>query len=168
VILPSCGYLTPGQAVALLRYLDDGGTVVVTGEPGANLPAAERDRLTGHPGVVRASMRDVDGMLPHGRQVRIDGDIAANIHRLPDGSAAVHLVNYGYEPEPDRVPTRSAVGLSVRLPVPARCATVLTADGKRAELEVDVRGDDHLVTLPELGLYTIVVLHDGTRETEVR
>jgi hypothetical protein len=49
--------------------------------------------------------------------VQVSGDVAVNIHRLADGSAAVHLVNYGYDVELDRVEGLKDVELSVRLPL---------------------------------------------------
>jgi hypothetical protein len=101
----------------------------------------------------------VDALLPGGRQVRVGAaDVAVNLARLPGGGAAVHLVSYGYDEQLDRVPPVADVELSVRLPISATSATVVTSDGKHTDVEVAVDGDTHTLRLQHLGLYTIVVL----------
>jgi hypothetical protein len=163
VILPSCSFLTEAQARALLTYLGSGGQVVVTGRLGENLPEDLHAELSGHPGVVRAEHGDVDGMLPGGRQVMGEGlaDVAVNIHRLADGSAAVHLLNYAYDAQRDAVVPRRNVRLSVYLPGAPTSATLLTPDGKRVGLTLSAFDGRCSVELDELPLYSIVVLHDG-------
>jgi len=167
VVLPTCTFLTVAQADALLAYLDGHGEgrLVVTGDLGLNLPAELREKLALHPRTVRADHSDVDGMLPLGRQVRLDGvsDVAVNIQRLADGAAAVHLVNYAYDRELDRVEVRRHVDLTVSLPGDASHATLLTHDGWVTELEVTGAGGRRSVELPELGVYSVVVFHDGSR-----
>jgi hypothetical protein len=165
VILPACSYLTRGQAEALLDHLDGGGRVVVTGELGLNLPEELRDKLTAHPRVGRGSHADVDGLLPLGRQVqgeRLDG-VAVNVHRLDDGSAALHLVNYDYDPGADRVVPRTGVRVDVSMPGSPTQATLLTSDGAATDLTLTTFEGRCRVELTELPLYSIVVFHDGAR-----
>jgi hypothetical protein len=165
LVLPAVTHLTAGQALALRGYLDAGGRLVVTGDLGADLPAGERAAILDSAGTTRAGLHDVDALLPAGRQVRVVGDsagsTAVNIARLADGSAAVHVLNYGYDEERDSVTELSDVELSVSLPLSAARATVLTADGKRSEVDVTVDGDRHTLRLDHLGLYTVVVLPAG-------
>jgi hypothetical protein len=115
--------------------------------------------------VVSADHHDVDGMLPAGRQVRSPGleDVAVNIHRLEDGAAAVHLVNYRYDADRDEVVGLSDVPLQVRLPASLTQAAFLTHTGKYAEPEVSLLDGGVEVRLPELPLYSVLVLHDGSR-----
>jgi len=164
LVLPSCSFLTPAQGTALTGYLEGGGRLVVTGDLGLNLPDELRDRLTAHAGTVSAKHTDVDGMLPTGRQVVLDGvdDVAVNIHRLADGAVAVHLVNYAYDRDRDEVRVRPDVQLSVALPGSRTHATVLTHTGAVQGLSLTADGDRYRLTLPELPLYAIVVFHDGT------
>jgi hypothetical protein len=159
LVLPGVTRLTASQAEALRGYLDGGGRLVVVGDLGTNLPAEERKALLDHAGTVRAELDDVDGQLPLGRQVRVTGeDVAVNTMRLADGSAAVHLVNYGYDEHLDAVSALSDVELTVTLPLTAARATVLTAEGKRTEVEVAVQDGRHTVRLDSLGVYAVVVL----------
>ena len=164
LVLPAVTHLTPGQAAAVRSYLDGGGRVVVTGELGGNLPDAERQAILQHARTFRVGLHDVDALLPGGRQVRVGGDTAGktavNIARLADGSAAVHLLNYGYDEQVDGVTALSDVELSVILPLRAGRATVLTSEGKSTEVEVDVDvdGDRHTLRIDRVGVYTVVVL----------
>jgi hypothetical protein len=165
LLLPSCSFLTVAQAKALLEYLEHGGRLVVTGELGLNLPADVRESLTAHPGTFRAEHADVDGMLPGGRQVRSEqlAGVAVNIHRLADGSAAVHLVNYDYDGDRDEVVPRRNVRLSVALPGSPASATAYFHDGRTTDLPVSVEDGHCRVDLAELPLYSVVVFSDGTR-----
>ncbi len=112
VVLPDCTHLTRHQAEAVGAHLDRGGCAVVVGRFGDNLPPGLRDRLLQHDGVRRAAATDLAGLTPRGRQVRVDGGVGVNIARLADGSAAVHLVNYGYDAGTDRVRVLRDVELS--------------------------------------------------------
>jgi hypothetical protein len=158
VVLPDCVHLTPGQAEAVATCLDTGGHVVVVDRFGDNLPDGVRRSLLDHDHVRRADVSDLAGLTPRGRQVEISGGVGVNIARTADGSAAVHLVNYDYDRQADRVRVRSDVELRVRLPFEAGDATLLGCDGGTFTLPVRRDGDAHVVTLPELGVYGVVVM----------
>jgi len=163
VVLPSCTYLAPGQAHALHEYLEQGGCAVVVGDLGENLDESVRAALLAHPGVRRTGLHDVDSLLPRGRQVVIAADCGVNIQQLVDGSAAVHIVNYAYDSQLDCVTEQTDVELAVELDDPRSYATAVAADGRVWTLDVKADGSTHAVRVPVLGVYTIVVLHDGTR-----
>ncbi|WP_433288628.1 hypothetical protein [Micromonospora sp. CA-244673] len=153
VILPDVFALTEGQVAAVEGYLVAGGTVVVTDRVASSLPQ--------HRGV-RTARRDVlDELLPHGRQVETTVSAAANLQHLADGSYALHLVNYDYDREVDAVRTLTDVPLRVRLPKDRQHATVVASDGTRTPLEVVREKGAHVVRLDSLGVYAIVVFHDG-------
>ena len=149
LILPSCGELTDGQVVALEAYLHGGGYVVHVGDVG--LPA--------HPNVRPAGADDLDGLLQFGRQVVVDGDaLSTNVVRLPDGRSALHVVNYDYDLDEDRVRPVDA-RLTVSLSRVYGRATVHHADGRMVPLELRTEelGFRHHVTVDGLGPYAIVV-----------
>jgi hypothetical protein len=152
VILPACARLTGGQVAALHAYLAGGGYVVHTGDLG-------EPSLREHPNVRAAAADDLDGLLQYGRQAEVAGDLlATNVMRLPDGRAAVHVVNYGYDTEEDRVRPFDT-DLTVRLSRPYARASAYFCDGRVTALEVraDERGFRHTVALDALGPYAIVV-----------
>ena len=106
VVLPDCHYLTDQQAAALHGYLDGGGCAVVTGGLGDNLEPEVRGPLSTHPGLRRTVLDDLAALTPFGPQVTTSADLAVNVARLADGSAAVHLLNYGYDRDADAVRPR--------------------------------------------------------------
>jgi hypothetical protein len=153
VVLPDVYALTDAQAGAIEEYLTCGGTVVVTDRAAANLPPHENVRTAQH--VV------LDQLLPHGPQVETPVSVAANIQLLADESYALHLVNYDYDPVGDLVRPVPDVPVQVRLPKDKERATLVASDGTRTELDVSREGGVHSVTLETLGIYSIVVFHDG-------
>ncbi|WP_051548556.1 hypothetical protein [Nocardioides sp. URHA0032] len=153
VVLPDVFALTEGQVAALSGYLDAGGTVVVTDRAAPELPS--------HPNVRTAHHGVLDELLPHGRQVSTDASVAANLQHLADGSYALHLVNYDYDRDADAVRTLTDIPLRVRLPEDRERATVVASDGSRTPLELGREDGAHLVCLASLGVYSIVVFHDG-------
>ena len=153
VVLPDVHAMTEGQAEALRGYLDGGGTVVVTDRTAPGLPE--------HVGLRRGHHGDVDDLLPHGRQVETPVSVAANVQHLRDGSYALHLVNYDYDSVADRVRPHPDVPLRVRLPKHKDRATLVTPDGGSMPLDLSREDGVHVVQVDSLGLYSIVVFHDG-------
>lgn len=156
VVLPDVFAMTDAQVAAIEGYLAGGGTVVTTDRVAAGLPRHENVR-TAHRAVL-------DELLPHGRQVEAttpQGAVASNLQQLADGSVALHLVNYAYDRDADAVRTLTDVPLRVRLPKGKERATAVASDGSRTALEVTREDDVHGVRLDALGVYTIVVFHDG-------
>jgi hypothetical protein len=153
VILPDVFALTEGQVAAIEGYLAAGGTVVVTDRVAGSLPR--------HANVRTARHTVLDELLPHGRQVETTVSAAANIQHLADGSYALHLVNYDYDRDADAVRALTDVPLRVRLPKDREHATVVASDGTRTPLEVVREEGAHVVRLDSLGVYAIVVFHDG-------
>jgi hypothetical protein len=88
--------------------------------------------------------------LPDGPQAEVDGGLAVNVHRLEDGSAAVHLLDY------EGIP-RAGVRLSVRLPFDVAASTLVRPNREPAKLAVRSEGGVHTVVLDEVNLYAIVV-----------
>ncbi|WP_375425670.1 hypothetical protein [uncultured Friedmanniella sp.] len=164
VVLPGCWWLTHGQVTSLETYLDGGGRVVVTAEPGQNLSDEQTVRLRAHPGLTRADDADAVGLQPLGPQVAHTGDpaagLASQLQRLPGSDAvACHLVNYGYDEEADAVTALVDVELAIRLDATSVSEARVVRPGRPEEL-VPVRLVDgrHTLTLSEVGVYTVVVL----------
>lgn len=161
VVLPDVHAITEAQVAALEGYLDGGGTAVVTDRFGEGLPDPVRERVLTHERVRRGGADVLDDLLPHGRQVETTVSAAANIQHLADGSYALHLVNYDYDASVDEVRPMPDVPLRVSLPKDKERATVVTSDGTHSPLEVTREDGVHQVTLDRLGVYSIVVFHDG-------
>jgi hypothetical protein len=153
VVLPDLFSLTDRQAAAVAEYAMNGGTVVVTDR--------QAEPLARVPGLRTAAHDAVEDLLPHGPQVRTPVSVASNLHALPDGSFALHLVRYDYDWREDAVRAAVDVPVSVRLPSPREHATLISSDGTRMTLELSRSDCEHAVVVPRLGVYTILVLHDG-------
>jgi hypothetical protein len=153
VLLPDVHALTDAQAAVIEEYLAGGGTVVVTDRTAATLPRDEKVRTADH-----AALEE---LLPLGRQVEMSVPVASNIQLLADGSYALHLLNYDYDPVADGVRVVADVPVQVRLPKDKERATLVACDATRTALQVSREGGRHTVTLPTLGIYSIVVFHDG-------
>jgi hypothetical protein len=151
VVLPDVHLLTEAQAEAVTAYVRGGGTVVATDRVAGGLPAEVRT----------ARHHALDELLPQPRQVETPVPVAANLHRLADGSFALHLVSYDHDAEADAVRVAADVPVRVLLPEERRHATLVAADGRHTPLELTREGRAHAVTLPALGVYAIVAFHDG-------
>ena len=167
VVLPDCVALTTAQADALAAHLERGGCLVVLGRFGENLPAQVRDRLLGHEHTRQGELADRSTLTPLGRQVETGGTgVGVNISALADGSAAVHLVNYDYDIEADAVRPCRDLELRVRLPFAATGAMFVSSSGGSVELPLesapDAAAGEHVVRIPELGVYGAVVLTRAT------
>jgi hypothetical protein len=162
-VLPDCWYLSERQAEALSAYLDAGGTVVVVGRFGDNLPPERREALLAHGGVRSAETNDADGLVLGERQVEVTRGLGVNIARLADGSAAVHLVNYTYDADADAVRRLDDVDIVIRLPFDAAEATFLTSGEPPRSLSLAVDAGVHRVRVPQLGVYGVVVLATDVR-----
>jgi hypothetical protein len=135
VVVPAGTRTTARQAAALDAFAAGGGHVArdATGEKLAPL-------------------------LPDGPQCVVDGDVAVHTVALPDGATAVHLVNYDYVPDQDRVRPVERARLRVRLPVVPTRATAYRPGGAGSQaLDLTVRGGHHEVVLDALGPYAVVV-----------
>lgn len=165
LIAPGCTWLTSKQADAIRGYLDSGGRLVVDGEFGTNLETEQRLAILRHPEVSTAGSRDAELLVAQRRQLVVDADLAVNTSRLRDGSAAIHLVNYAYDVMSDRVEPLSIVHLRVRLPVAFSEATLIRPGMPDIDVasrsEVDNRGVTYELVLDDIGVYAVVVLHNG-------
>jgi hypothetical protein len=163
VVLPDCHHLTEQQAAALLGYLDGGGCAVVLGGLGDNLDRDAHNRLAAHPGLRRAELDDVPALTPLGAQVVRSADLAVNVARLADGSAAVHLIDYRYDRESDAVAAVDEVELSVRLPFQPSAASLISPHQEALPLSVEYDGQSASVRLPSIRLYGVIVFEEPGR-----
>ncbi len=92
--------------------------------------------------------------------VRIEGAVpVVALPRVKSGSAALHLVHWGYDAEPDGVEPLRDVKLIVgadKLGLPGATAATVYSPGKPPK---DVELKDGTVLLPEVGLWTVLRLN---------
>jgi hypothetical protein len=159
IVLPGCSSLTRRQVEALADYLGQGGTVTVLGELGGQ-DGVEVAAIAQHPRTTTAAEAEAQQLVPDPPQVVLDGLVrgAANLQALPQGGAALHVVNYDYDEETDSTVTATDVSVSLRLPLPVESA-VLHRPGLPEERLPVTPGDGMVrVELPAVGVYGILEL----------
>jgi hypothetical protein len=159
LILPDCGSLTATQANLLEGFLLNGGTLVVLGDLGTNLPSADRQRLLSHPGVCQiASDRPFAAADFIAKpQVRVDhnSDLMLNLQRVADG-VAVHIIRYDRDQQ-DRVPVLPELELAVRLPGTFGKVSFHSPDGSLSG-ELQTNGAWHLLRLRNVPICSVALL----------
>ncbi len=161
LVLPGCHFLTETQAGLVEAHLKRGGTVITDADLGMNLPDADRRTLLEHSGTRIIDRDDYRSAVLEGeRQVRFDGNpnLGINLQRVEQG-VAVHIIRYDYDEAADKVPPLDDLDLTVRLP--EHYDKVTTFDqGNRLSASLSREGEDHRLSLRDVPLYSIVLLHN--------
>ncbi len=163
LVLPGCTVLTPAQVDAIRGYLEHGGTVVATGELGAEPRGRDRASLLGHPHLVRTTRgaRHTTSRAARRSVVEPGVDLAVNICRVGDKEAAIHVIRYDYDEERDEVPVLDRMTLDVRLAA-ARSGRSTAAEPARRGAgapHVQPRAREmHRIELENVPLYTVILL----------
>ena len=116
VVAAGCEYLTLKQAALLHDYLSDGGSLLTDPALGSNLDPSSRRWLLEHDGttVTPSWPAATEPFSSPDRQFDYEDDssganFATNVHKLDDGTVALHIVNYRYDAVTDSpVPIRIA------------------------------------------------------------
>lgn len=170
VVLPHCHQLTLEQGRAVAGYLDGGGRVAHLGPVGSNLPDELRTRIESHTNTyaVASANATTAEIVGERRQVSVVDELnaAINIQRL-DGGMAVHLIRYDYDHEQDRVPGLDAVEIEISL---AGQFTAVDAYGspKPPLAEVERRDGHYTLTLRDVPIYSVLLLHKPLEEAATR
>ncbi|MDB4865900.1 MAG: hypothetical protein JWR03_233 [Cohnella sp.] len=168
LVLPDNNKMTAEQLGVVLKFLDAGGKVVVYGRLAEDMgDAGLAAKILAHPGTVQCDpaeklygfITSIRSALPEQKfQIELDGrpDIGINPHRLADGNMAVHLVNYQFNNEQDRVIPIENAGFRFRTERPVTGLTVHTIDDQW--IDAIWRYDDGYlsVTIPSMPLYALV------------
>lgn len=165
LVAPDCYLLTDNQADILERYARGGGRLLVYGRLAENARLVQR--LRDVPGVrvvpideanLKESMarflEAFDQMYGEISVVRCDNG-ALGLQRFDkDGRTFVHLLNYAYDAAVDRVkPIKRA---TLRLREAAEPVRAFTLDGETNDFTVTREGDETVVELRNLPVYTVV------------
>lgn len=165
-IIPDAYVLTENQQKILLDYAKDGGKVLVLGRLAAGSGLLEQLLATGcavhvplegdQEQVMAACMDAFALMYAPIAPVVCDAE-KIGVQRWDDGEHAyVHILNYNYDADADRIAPVEELELMVR-GVAGRKIEVIVPEGMAAPTcKVAAYGDDAVVTLKGAGVYTVL------------
>ncbi|TJY42158.1 hypothetical protein E5161_09105 [Cohnella pontilimi] len=171
LVLPDNNKMTGDQLAVVLEFLNAGGRVVVYGRLADEMGDRElAAQILGHAGTIVCDPAErlygfvtaIRNVLPDRKfQIEVEGrpDIGLNPHLLADGSTAVHLVNYQFSREEDRVIPIANVSFRLRTDRPVSGLTVHTLDDRTIDAEWHYSDGCLSVTLPSMPLYALVACH---------
>lgn len=175
IVLPECEYLTQNQCDELERYVRAGGKVLIFGRTALNFPHWV-EKMAALPGVTvaenpqsrRAAMKLFDAAFaPLNQEI---GQVALKAQREEDlqnvgihfqrngDVGAVHLLNYNYDQQQDRVCPIQGLTLKVKVGTQFSQAKVYGLKGEITDAQVQIN-DGVLTAKLNLPLYVVMELH---------
>jgi hypothetical protein len=172
IILPECAYLTENQRTELERYVEAGGKLLVFGRTAENAPGW-LEKIAELPGVTLCPNPDSrrEAMALFGPVFRsLNGPIAQavleagekqdriGIHFHKNGDVrSIHLLNYDYDAEADKVLPIQDVTLTARVDGDITAARCCGLDG---DIEADITVENGILKakIPALPLYAVIEL----------
>ncbi|GAB3597217.1 hypothetical protein [Microbacterium tumbae] len=159
VVVPDAWNVSRRQHDALVEYLAGGGTVVVNGAYGTELPEGVADELLTHERTRRTDgVASIPAYVPRDVEGDFDASMATSVHRLEDGSISVHVVNFAYDEDADAVVPREGFALGIHVEQHVSIATVYRPG--ESTVTVPVRYEDGVahVVVDRIDLYAVVHL----------
>lgn len=160
VVVPDAWSISAAQHAALVGYLEGGGSLVVNGAYGTELPPGSADTVLRHP---RTTVLDDVSAVPSHVTPDVLGEfderMALSVHALDDGTTALHLVNFDYQQEADTVTPRTALRVGVRAGATGvRTATLHRPGTAPTTIPVSLADGAAWMTIDRLDLYAVVHL----------
>ncbi|QGQ95212.1 hypothetical protein EHS13_10090 [Paenibacillus psychroresistens] len=168
LVLPDNNKMTVKQLGTILEYLNKGGRVVVYGRLADEMGDPElAAQIIAHPGTAQCNLEEklfgfvssIRNVLPDAKyQIEIDGrpDIGINPHRLLNGGNTVHLVNYQFDREQDRVIPLDNVTFRFRTEVTVIGVKLHTITDEKLEPLWSYSDGYLTVTIESMPLYVLV------------
>jgi hypothetical protein len=171
LVLADCNKLTDRQLQVVHDYLEQGGQAVVYGRLADSSASPARELVMRHAnttliGEDGGESTDVDRILavmresqPGGLfQIELEGDedIGIHPHLLENGDIAIHVVNYGFDRDRDRVISLPNVTLSMRCEQPIARLETYTLDGSDLVVDWSRENGRLRLTIRELPLYGVI------------
>lgn len=174
IILPECEYLTQNQCEELEKFALSGGQLLIFGKTACN-HAHWSEKIAAFPGVTvvenpssrREAMQLLDRAFApiyaplaqvalHTQNENDLSDIGIHFHKNAD-IEAIHLLNYHYDEQLDRVTPISGLTITAQVGADMRHARVLDLDGRVLPAQLSLNGGV-LTARMELPLYAMIEL----------
>ncbi len=170
VILPACNTLTENQAKVLEKYASDNGKVLLFGDAAENIDGwlnkmKKNDNIvycfndSYKPKALEAFKTVFQNTYKDMWKVKIDNkSVGIQTHAI-DGGMAIHLVNYGYSHENDKVEAIDELNLIINTKGNKFDSIKLhTLDGRDLKFTQSSVGDVINIKISQLPVYTVVEL----------
>lgn len=174
IILPECDYLTQNQCEELEKFALSGGRLLLFGNTACNHPHWS-EKLAAYPGVTvvenppsrREAMQQFDSAFApiyaqlaqvtlHTQNERDLPEIGIHFHKNADREA-IHLLNYHYDEQLDRVIPISDLTITAQVGADMRHARVLDLDSRVLPAQISLE-DGVLTARLDLPLYAMIEL----------
>ena len=161
LILPDCWSLTDSQAAAVLQCAEAGKKILVYGSLAEGTDLA--DRLASFENVFFVSEGMDALMAVFTRLYGETGTLFADdprigMHRFDtEDKTFVHILNYDYCKEKDAILPIDEVKVALR-DLPGSRITVYHLDGQSDSFACEQRGDDTVITLTQVPVYTVITI----------
>jgi len=166
IILPACDVLTAEQTLVLTEYVNRGGKLLLFGDTACNNQGWQ-EKMLQNPNVTYCLNADSKkeamanfrqcfaGLNEKINQIRLDnGQVGVHLHRN-NGVHTLHLLNYNYDSELDRVLPIPSLKVSVRRPENAKSVELYTLDGSKVEYSCEVQDDRMNIEIKNMPVYLV-------------
>lgn len=169
LILPDDYILTENQQEILKKYARNGGKLLVLGRLSEGTNLLEMLVSEGH--AVHVPIRNNNYMMDFIYAFQLAYDPIApvlcimdkvGVQRYDDGeNAYVHIINYNYDADSDKIQGVPKLVLRVRGVLGKALKIICAKDEEMPEYSLKPDGDDVYVTLRNVGLYTVLAFEIG-------
>jgi hypothetical protein len=170
IVLPDCNTLTENQAAVIEKYARQGKSVLLFGEAAANLPGwfdkmkcIESVTYCENDSFKPTALQNFDSAFLEAYKdlwkVTVDNDsLGLQIHSIESGMA-IHLINYDYSKQKDRIEEISEVNIKVHL-MDNDFISIKGHTLQGTDLKVESHADGNVLNIKihDLPLYAVVEL----------
>jgi hypothetical protein len=169
MVLPDCDVLTENQTKVLEEFLNRGSKLLIFGRAAENVsgwlekvkkmnqvfycenPSFKTKALENFGKCFEEAFSDVWQIKTNQPEVGIQ------IHKTGEG-LAVHLINYQYSKENDKITGIGELKLDIRMGEVYKSVNIHTLDGSKVEYAYEVKGEQAVLRLYNLPVYVVVDL----------
>ncbi|TAH73690.1 MAG: hypothetical protein EWM47_02770 [Anaerolineaceae bacterium] len=169
IILPACDVLTKDQTEVLTEYVNQGGRLLLFGDTAQNLPQWQQEMIDNDNVVFCENAESKKAALSEFRssfakvnedinQIKVDNsNIGVHLHKN-DNTHTIHLLNYNYDSELDKVLPIPTLNVKVKRPAQVTGVELYTLDNSKVEYSFEVEDDTINIVIQNMPLYLIAHL----------
>ena len=169
IVLPDCDVLTENQTKVLEEYVSRGSKLVVFGRAAENvagwlekMKAMDNVFYSENPSFKTEALENFgtcfDAAYEDVWQVKANNtEIGLQMHKTNEGMA-IHLINYNYSKESDKINLIEELELSIRTKEVYKNINIFTLDGSKIEYVYEAKDKNAAIKLYNVPVYTVIDL----------